>query len=146
MPNTDRYAIVVSIAHQLGYLYDELATRREFSIVAGIRIADAEAFGRAARMYLLECDSNDLVLTSMFRRWWQVDERGFSRLEEWPISRERAASQSFTIESPYIKFATNGLRVRFGMRFGPRWYAVREGTLGPGGQIDPGALVSLSDP
>jgi hypothetical protein len=132
-----------AIAEQLAGLYRELVTGEPDSRVAGVPLSGADASGRAARLYLFQCDSDDLVLVSTFRRWWEADARGFRWVERWPLTRELVASERFGVEFPYVRFATNGRRVRFGMSFGPQWYVVREGPLGPDGQFDPADLIGM---
>jgi hypothetical protein len=57
------------VAEQLAGLYAELAAGERFSRAAAVPLARADACGRAIRLYLFQCDSDDLVLVSTFRRW-----------------------------------------------------------------------------
>jgi len=134
------------IAEQLAGLYRELAEREPYSRVAGVSLSDAEASGRAIRLYLFQCDSDDLVLVSTFRRWWEADAAGFRWVERWPLTRELVQGDQFGVEFPFVKFATQGRRVRFGMRFGPNWYVGREGPLSPDGRFDPTTLIDPYPP
>jgi hypothetical protein len=132
-----------AIAQQLAGLYRELVDRQPFSEVARVELSAAGASGRAVRLLICQCDSDDLQLLSILRRWWVVDAEGFHGEVKWPLSKALVQQEGWEAESPFIKFATNGRRVKFGMRFGPRWYVAKEGPVGADGRFVPEQLVEL---
>jgi hypothetical protein len=141
MAEANAAAVADGVASQLSGLFRELADRDPVSRVAGVRLADAAASGRAVRLYIFRCDSDDLSLVSTFRRWWVADADGFRLVADWPLTTEQVRSDWFGVEFPYVRFGTDGRRVRLGMRFGPSWYLAREGPLAAGGGFDVGQLI-----
>src|SRR5436853_3912253 len=113
MAEADAIATADGIAVQLGGLFRELAGSEPVSRVAGVGLADADASGRAVRLYIFQCDSDDLTLVSTFRRWWVADADGFRWVEGWPLTKELVQSDRFEVEFPYVRFGTDGRRVRF---------------------------------
>src|SRR5437870_859198 len=110
------------IARQLAGLYQELVGRQSFSKVAGVGLSNAEASGRAERLLICQCDGEDLELRSTFSHFWIVDEAGFNPGRKWPLTTEIVNQEDWETRFPFIKFATDGRCIRFGMRFGPSWY------------------------
>jgi len=132
------FAIILAdgIAGRLSGLFRELQNGVPFSSVLGMNLVGAQASGRVRQLFIFQCDSNDLELVSIFRRWWVVDADGFRWVEKWPLSQELAQSEKFGVEYPFIKFSTDGDRLRFGVLLGPSWYVSREGPLIPGPDFD----------
>jgi len=123
-----------SIARYLARVYDDLADRNRFSTTIAHDISDAPALGQAKRLVVMQCDSDDLGLSSTLRASWIADEHGF-RKERAPFTDcprpsggkgFRDIPEGYEIENPYIRFGTDGNRVRIGIRFGPQWYVVKE--------------------
>jgi len=146
MADADATKVADAIAAQLSGLFRELAEDEPFSRVAGVSLADTDASGRAVQLFIFQCDSDDLVLVSTFRRWGVADAGGFRWLEEWPLTRELVQSERFGVEFPYVRFGTDGRRVRFGMSFGRSWYVAREGPRVAGGGFDSGCLIDPYPP
>src|SRR6516162_1354310 len=95
------------IAAQLSGLLNELVNRYPISKVTGVNLADAPASGRAVRLYIFQCDSDDLTLVSSFRRWWVTDTEGFRWVEKWPLTKQLIQSAEFGVDFPYVRFATD---------------------------------------
>jgi len=129
------------MAQQLAGLYLELPERQPFSTVAQIELSAAGASGRATRLLICQCDTDDLELLSFFRRWWVVDAAGFHADAKWPLSQTLVRHEGWEAEFPFVKFATDRRRVRFGMKLGSRWYVVKEGPVGADGHYVPEQLV-----
>ena len=128
------------IAQQLAGLYLELTGCQSFSSVARIELSEAAASGRASLLLICECNTDGLELCSIFRRWWVVDATGFHSDEKWPFTKALIEHDGWEAEFPFVKFATDGHRIRFGLRFGPDWYVVKEGPLGADGRFVPDQL------
>jgi len=69
----------------------------------------------------------------------QADAGGFRWVEKWPLDRNLVQGDRLGVECPYVRFGTDGRRVRFGMSFGRSWYVGREGPLVAGGGFDSSA-------
>ena len=132
-----------AISRQLSGIYRELIERVPFSEVAQVELSNADAFGHAKSLLITQCDIDGLELVSTFVWMWIIDVDGFRPLSEWPITQSRFNRDDFFTYMPMIKFASNGWRVRFGMRFGERWYEVREAPINASRGFDP---VELIDP
>lgn len=132
------FAIILAdgIAGRLSGLFHELQDGVLFSRVLGMSLVRAQASGRVRQLFIFQCDSDDLELVSIFRRWWVVDADGFRWVEKWPLSQELAQSEKLGVEYPFVKFSTDARRVRFGVLLGPSWYVSREGPLIPGPDFD----------
>jgi hypothetical protein len=129
------------IARQLSGIYAELIERRPFSDVARISLIDAPANGRVLALQILQCQSDDLILVSMMRRCWLIDQFGFRIDNEFKefvaVNREDSVDYENNLACyPHIKFATNGCRVRFGMRLGYKWYNTLEAPIDSHGRFD----------
>lgn len=133
--------MVDAIVNQLAGLYRELVDRQPFSEVAWTELSSAGASGRAEGLLICQCDIDGLGLLSYFRRWWLVDDKGLHGDAKWPLSHAMVKQEGWDSTFPFVKFATDGRRVRFGMRFGAWWYVVKEGPLGADGQFVPQQLV-----
>src|SRR5262249_8761483 len=125
-----------AIAQQLASLYRELVDRQPFSEVARVELSAAGASGRASRLLICQCDTDDLELLRFFRRWWVVDAAGLHADTKWPLNKALVQQEGWEADFPFIKFATDGRSVRFGMRFGPRWYVVKAGPVGADGRFE----------
>ena len=132
---------IINIAEYLGRLYDELATEQMFSEIANISLDTAPASGHAKRLTVWMCATGDLNLVSIICCGWIVDKEGFRHAGFPLFTGEILQREDWEIEYPYVKFATDGRRVRFGMRFGPAWYAVREGDVNATGEVDSSSLI-----
>lgn len=130
-----------TIAQQLAVLYRKLVEREPFSEVARVELSTAGASGRAARLLICQCDTDGLELHSFFRRWWVVDAVGLHADAQWPLSNAMVQQEGWENDFPFIKFASDGRRVRFGLKFGDRWYVVKEGPIGDDGRFVPEQLV-----
>lgn len=142
--NTEPTACAQRIAEQLSEIYCELVERRPFSDVAQVPLTEAGSSGQALRLFILQCDTNDLTMRSVMRQWWVVDGAGLHAGGEWPLSSEMISTPSSLRQNPYVKFAMNGHRVRFGMHFGWNWYVSREGPIGADGRFIADDLIDVS--
>jgi hypothetical protein len=106
------------LALQLAGIYQELVERRPFSDIARVPLGEATARGRALRLVVFQCDSEYLFLAGNIRRWWVIDNRGWHPDGEWPVTTEQLRADDGQSHLPIVKFATDGRRVRFGMRLG----------------------------
>lgn len=133
------------IARYLAGLFQELATGQLRSIVVGMDLSSAPASGRAKRLVLIQCDTDGLDLLSSFRYWWLADVQGFraGSPDEWPYPGVFGAEEGFEIESPRIRFATDGRRMRLGVTLGPYWYWVKEGMLTAESTIASDTLIDV---
>jgi len=131
------------IAQQLAGLYRELADRRPFSDTTRVDLSAAAAFGNVDWLLICQCDTDGLELLSFFRRWWIVDGAGFHANPKWPLTQAMIQRDGWEANFPFVKFATDGRRVQFGMRFGPDWYVAKEGPLNADGRFVPDQLVEL---
>src|SRR5437588_5251121 len=110
------------IAQQLAGLYRELADRRPFSDTTRVDLSPAAASGNVVWLLICQCDTDGLELLSFFRRWWIVDGAGFHANPKWPLTQAMVQRDDWEAKFPFVKFATDGHRVQFGMRFGADWY------------------------
>ncbi len=140
MTEADANVAADAVAHQLSGLFRELADGCPHSDVVAVSLVDAPASGRAERLYVFQCDSEDLQLVGTIRRSWETDAFGFRSFDRRSLTSEMVQSERWGVEMPYVRFATDGRHVRFGMRFGPSWYVAREGAL-EAGAFDPARLV-----
>ncbi len=133
------------IARYLAGLFRELATGQPGSIVVGMDLSSAPAPGRVKRLVLIQIDTDGLELLSSIRRWWLADSKGFraGTPDEWPYPGNYFADEGYEIQSPRVRFATDGRRVRFGVTLGPYWYWVREGLLTLDGGVAVDSLVDV---
>jgi len=131
------------IAQQLAGIYRELVERRPFSDIARVPLDEAPASGRALRLVVSQCDSEYLFLAGAMRQWWVIDNSGWHTNDEWPITTEQVRTEDGQSHHPIIRFATDGHRVRFGMRFGSNWYASREAPLDPDGRFIADEIVEI---
>ncbi len=131
------------IAHQLGGLFQELANRKLFSDIVRVDLSAAGASGRLLRLLICQCDTDELELLSFVRRFWVADAAGLRADAEWPLTSDFVQHEGWETIAPFIKFATNGRRVVFGMKFGPNWYIVREGPIRVDGRFVPHELTTV---
>jgi hypothetical protein len=116
------------IAQYLSGAFLELASGRSYSQILNMDLSKADARGCATRLVILQCDSDDLQLVSIIRKHWLVDYQGI-RNEIWPWSFPRGLMPEDFQINPYIRFATDGVRLRIGAAFGPAWYWVKFGFI-----------------
>lgn len=130
-----------TIARQLSGIYRELGERRPYSAIARVELTEAGAWGRARQLLIGQCDIDGLTLLSIYAWVWVVDEGGFRPESSWPLTQDLVAQDDWMNEMPVIKFASDGRRVRFGMKFGPQWYVAREGPINASRGFDPEDLI-----
>lgn len=118
--------IAESVASRLAGVYAELVAGLPRSEVLRLDLTKAAANGQAKRLIIAQCDS-EVELVGTIRAWWLVDEAGLRR-HECPLG-QGLLPEEFMIESPVIRFATDGKRVRVGATFGPNWYRIKFGEL-----------------
>jgi len=127
------------IAEFLGSVYRDLSNSIQFSAVVAHDISTAPSFGRAETLIIRQCDSDDLTLVGLIRDSWVADSHGVHPVGnpfiDWPDLRGQRIQipNNYTIRNPHIKFATDGVNVRLGLRLGPNWYVVKEEPLGSDG-------------
>jgi len=122
-----------AVAAYLAGVFHELATGKRRSELLQLCLARAAASGRAKRLVIAQCDSDDCQLCSPIRCWWVVDSAGI-RTESHPLGCGILADD-FMIESPVLRFATDGSRVRMGAALGPDWYWVKFGRVNESGGV-----------
>lgn len=132
-----------SLAEQFAGLFHELTSRQPFSDVVDVDLTGAGAWGRAERLLICQCDCDDLSLLSYFRRWWLVYSEGLHADVEWPLNQRIVEKDGWEAEFPFLKFATDGLRVRFELKFGERWLVCKEGPLMGDGRFAVEDLIEL---
>jgi hypothetical protein len=62
---------------------------------------------------------------------------------EQPNTNCVTPKEDWESEFPFVKFATDGRRVKFGMRFGAEWYVVKECPVGPDGKFAQEQLTEI---
>ena len=119
-------------------LYQELSSGLLRSEVLQMDLSEAPARGRAKRLVIAQCD-NEAELAGLIRAWWVADKGGLCR-NRCPFGPGELP-EDFAVESPMIRFATDGRHVRIGARFGPQWYWRKSGTVTEQGELVASSLV-----
>lgn len=120
------------LPRQFSYLYLELKAHASFSETLHLSIAGAPAVDQSQHLRICECNSDDLTLFSWMRESWIVDDGGFRRYEmgDWEYDEVHRQEPDFFSRRPYLKFSSNGKRMRYGLRLGPdRYYFSNEAPL-----------------
>ena len=109
----------------------------------GFDFKTAPMESKPERIAILRCDSDDLTLVSIMRKWWVIENNGVRTADKWVLPKGEF-DHTFQLRCPTLKYSTDSSRIRFGLNLGPGWYGVRECDLASFLSGDFNGIVTIS--
>lgn len=120
--------IDTEIVQQFARIFAAFEHTARPTTLLGFDLGSAPKQCRPKQLNVLRCDGDDLSLLSFFRDWWVVTSNGIAHHPDWPLPKGEHGTE-FYLTSPYLKFTTDGQRIRYGLRLGPDWYCAMQSQL-----------------